>query len=61
MKKTKRNQTKKNLLAILGVVFSVWGVLGVIPFLFQDKYLLAGGAAAFIAIGLVLLAFAFGD
>ena len=54
-------RTTRNLLAIAGVVSTIFGIMNAIPSFLQEKYGMAIGATILIIGGLVLLAIAFGD
>lgn len=54
-------QTKKNILAVAGVISSVVGIVFAIPSVLQERYVIAVISTIFIIGGLVLLAIAFGD
>lgn len=54
-------QTQKNLLAVAGVIATVLGVIGAIPSLFKEQYILATVSVIFVIGGIILLAIAFGD
>lgn len=54
-------KTKKNLLALAGVVSAVVGAVLVFPSFSKDIYWLAALSIILIIFGLVMLAFAFGD
>ncbi|MBU0627826.1 MAG: hypothetical protein KKC75_01445 [Nanoarchaeota archaeon] len=51
----------KNLLAVIGVIGTVMGVIGAVPSFLQSKYGIATGSAILVIVGLVCLAIAFGD
>lgn len=53
--------TQKNLLALAGIISTVLGLIGLVPAFLQERYGLATGSTAFVVLGLVLLAIAFGD
>ena len=55
-----KKQTK-NILAVLGVVSTVAGIIGAIPTSLQEKYGAAAVAGIFVIGGLILLAIAFSD
>jgi len=55
------NLTKKNLLAVAGIIASVFGIVGMIPFYLTERYLVGIGATLLLVFGIVLLAIAFGD
>jgi len=55
------NGRTKNLLAVAGVISTVFGVIGAIPSFLQSNYGIAIGSAILIVAGIVLLAIAFGD
>ena len=54
-------KTQKNILAIAGVISTVIGVMGAIPFFLQERFGLATGSGILVVGGLILLALAFGD
>jgi hypothetical protein len=54
-------QTKKNMQMLFGIIFSVTGLLWTLPSIAQERYFLAGSFSFVMIIGLVFLAFAFGD
>ena len=54
-------QTNKNILAVIGVICAVLGVMGGIPLFLQNMLGFAITASALVVIGLILLAIAFGD
>ncbi|HIH31906.1 TPA: hypothetical protein HA235_04310 [Candidatus Woesearchaeota archaeon] len=54
-------KTKKNLLALAGVVSAVVGAVLVYPSFSKEIYWLATASILLLVLGLVLLAFAFGD
>ncbi len=54
-------EVKKNFLLISGIASLIVGVLSSVPGFLQEKYGLAIGGTALIILGLILLAFAFGD
>ncbi|MBS3099024.1 hypothetical protein J4462_02325 [Candidatus Pacearchaeota archaeon] len=51
----------KNIFALIGVIGTVLGIVSAIPFFLNKIYNLAIISVILIIIGLVLLAFAFGD
>jgi len=53
--------TQKNILAVAGVISTVFGLIGAVPSFLQANYGLATGSAILIVAGLVMLAIAFGD
>ena len=53
--------SKKNILAVAGVISTVLGILGAVPSFLQEMYGAATGAVFLIVLGLILLAIAFGD
>ncbi len=55
------NSKTKNLLAVAGVISTVFGIVGAIPSFLQNNYGIAIGSAILIVTGVVLLAIAFGD
>ena len=55
------NKSKKNILAVAGVISTVLGIIGFIPSFLQEKYGIATGTVILIVAGLILLAIAFGD
>ncbi len=55
------NKSKKNILAVAGVISTALGILGAIPSFLQGMYGVATGSTFLIVLGLVLLAIAFGD
>ena len=54
-------QTKKNLLAVAGVISTVLGVTIMIPSIAEGKYGLSALAGVFVIGGIILLAIALGD
>ncbi len=55
------NATKRNLLAVAGVISTVLGITGAIPSFLQEKYAFAVVSTIFMVGGIILLAIAFGD
>ena len=53
--------TQKNILAVAGVISTILGIVGAIPSVLQEKYIIATVSAIFIVAGLIILAIAFGD
>lgn len=51
----------KNILAVAGVVSTVFGVVFAIPSTLQANYVVATLSALLIVAGLVIIAIAFGD
>ena len=54
-------QTKKNLLAVAGVIATVLGIIGSIPSLLREQYIFATISVIFVIGGIILLAIALGD
>ena len=54
-------KTQRNILAIAGVVGTVFGIVFAIPSTLQANYVVATLSAILIIAGLVILAIAFGD
>jgi uncharacterized membrane protein HdeD (DUF308 family) len=54
-------KTKKNLLALAGVVSAVTGAALMFPSFAKEIYWLASLSVVLIIVGVILLAFAFGD
>ena len=54
-------QTKKNIIAVIGVICIVTGFMGGIPTILQGMFGLAIGATILVIVGVILLAIAFGD
>jgi len=55
------NKSKKNILAVAGVISTVLGIIGLVPSIFQEKYIFATSTVILVVAGLVMLAIAFGD
>ncbi|MDD5086318.1 MAG: hypothetical protein PHV16_01055 [Candidatus Nanoarchaeia archaeon] len=55
------DQKKKNLTTLLGVIFTVIGVIWAVPSFLTEKYLFGAIASVLVIIGLVLLAIAFSE
>lgn len=51
----------RNLLALAGVISTISGVVGAIPFYLQEKFLLATLSTVLLIVGIILLAIAFSD
>lgn len=51
----------RNIVSLIGVICSVVGAILAVPFFLTGKYIPAIIATIFVVIGLVFLAFAFGD
>ena len=51
----------KNIVAVLGVISTVVGVIGAVPSFLGENYALGLGFSVVVVIGLVLLAISFGD
>ena len=51
----------RNILAVVGVISTVMGIVGAIPSFLQESYDVTTGSVVLIVAGLVLLAIAFGD
>lgn len=56
-----KGEVKKNLLLVAGIASLILGLVSSIPGFLQEKYGLAIGGGGLIVLGLILLAFAFGD
>ena len=55
------DQKKKNLTTLLGVIFTVIGVIWAIPSFLTEKYFFGAIASVLVIVGLVLLAIAFSE
>lgn len=55
------NKTRRNLLAMAGVISTVLGITWAIPSILQEKYTLAVISVILIIGGLILLAISFGE
>ncbi len=56
-----KNKTRKNLLAIAGIISTIFGITGTIPSFLKENYSLAIGSSILVIGGIILLAIAFGD
>lgn len=54
-------QTQKNIIAVIGVICSVAGLIFSIPLILQSRYVLGSLFAVVLIVGIILLAIAFGD
>jgi hypothetical protein len=54
-------QTKKNLLAVAGIMCTIIGVITIYPSILKETYWLVSICVALIIGGIILLAIAFGD
>lgn len=54
-------KASKNILGILGTIFTVAGILGAVPFFLIENYPAGTGSTIIVLIGLVLLGLAFSD
>ena len=55
------NLTKRNILALAGVISSVLGIVNAVPSYLKENYTWAIGSTLLLVGGLVLLAIAWGD
>ena len=55
------NKTKKNILAVAGVIATLLGIVGAIPSFLQSNYIIATISSVLIIGGIILLAIAFGE
>ncbi len=51
----------RNIVAIMGVISSVIGVLGAVPFFLTERFVYGSLATILVIVGLILLAIAFGE